>query len=107
MKRLPWARSPTLPLACGAALAVVAYNAWSYCCGRCSLKTFFTLGPAGLILLGFGLSAALALLVLRSRNRERLARGRCGCGEACPDQWSFCPRCGTERNAGAGSRKTA
>jgi len=79
-------------------LSVICYNYWSYCCGRCTLGTFFTLGPFGALLLGVTLVGALVLAVLRHRRRPHGRRG-CPCGSALATDWKFCPACGAQVTA--------
>lgn len=79
-------------------LSVICYNYWSYCCGRCTLGTFFTLGPFGALLLGLALVGALVLAVLRHRRRPPGRRG-CPCGSALGTDWKFCPACGAPASA--------
>lgn len=74
---------------------VLTYNAWSYCCGRCTLGTFFTIGPPGIALLAGIAVAALFYAVLRIRRLRNDERRRCVCGEFAAGGWSFCPHCGT------------
>lgn len=78
-------------------LSVFSYNYWSYCCGRCTLGTFFTLGPFGALLLGLTLVGALVLAVLRHRRRP-LGRRGCPCGSALATDWKYCPACGAPRH---------
>ena len=76
------------------AAGVLVYNAWSYCCGRCNLGTFFTIGPAGSALLA-GISVfVFAYAVLRVRRQRSEARRRCRCGEVAESGWHFCAHCG-------------
>jgi hypothetical protein len=75
-------------------LAVFGYNYWSYCCGRCTVGTFLTLGPFGLALLALNALAAAVLVALRIRRRMRHSRTRCRCGATLADGWGFCPDCG-------------
>ncbi|ALC16073.1 hypothetical protein DSOUD_1292 [Desulfuromonas soudanensis] len=86
---------PPALLIAGTLLSVICYNYWSYCCGRCTLGTFVTLGPFGLLLLGLTLVGALVLLVLRHRRRP--GRPGCTCGSALASDWKFCPTCGAPR----------
>jgi len=79
-----------------ALLLVLCYNTWSYCCGRCTLGTFLTLGPFSALLLALILVAALVLAVLR-RRRRLLGRDRCACGAALDRLWRWCPACGARR----------
>lgn len=81
----------------GAGVAVILYNAWSYCCGRCSVQTFCTLGWSGLWLLGLMVPALAALLGVRLYNGRRLRKMRCGCGRQADADWLFCPDCGRDR----------
>ncbi len=78
-------------------VAVLGYNLWSYCCGRCSAQTFVTLGPFGLGLLGVALVAGLLLAVLKVRRQGRMAQLRCRCGTWLVPEWLFCPDCGASR----------
>jgi uncharacterized membrane protein YidH (DUF202 family) len=75
---------------------VLVYNAWSYCSGLCTLGTFFTLGPAGGILLIGIAGTALTYAVLRFRRQNREMFRRCSCGEIADLNWSFCPHCGNK-----------
>lgn len=94
MKRHFLSPPAALVLLLGTAFAVLLYNVWSYGCGRCSLQTFLTLGPAGLALAGANLLALLALVFLRGRRRLQARRNRCRCGVSLGPGWSFCPDCG-------------
>lgn len=78
-------------------LAVLGYNYWSWCCGRCTAATFLTLGPFGGILVVLVVLGAVTFLVLRARRLARAARARCRCGTILAAGWRFCPRCGHER----------
>lgn len=94
MKRHILTGSAALLLIGGTLLAVLGYNYWSYCCGRCTASTFLTLGPFGLALLGLNAVAAVALVVLKLRRRLRLSGTRCRCGTVLAEGWGFCPGCG-------------
>lgn len=94
MKRLILSPPAALVLLLGTALAVLLYNAWSYCCGRCSLHTFFTLGPAGLGLLGANVLALATLVILRRRRHSHSNHRRCRCGVHLSQGWMYCPDCG-------------
>ncbi len=86
-----------LVLAAMVVVSVGSYNIWSYCDGRCSSRTFFTLGPPGLILLA-GISLAVtALLVLKFRRLSCYYRNHCRCGQALGQSWKFCSACGQSR----------
>ena len=99
MKRHLLAGSAALFLAGGTFLAVLFYNTWSWCCGRCTAATFLTFGPFGLALLGLNLLALLLLLGLKLHRRLSLARCRCHCGVALAAEWPYCPGCGRAVNS--------
>jgi hypothetical protein len=84
-------------LVAGTLLTVFCYNYWSYCCGRCTLGTFVTLGSFGVLFLGLTLVAALILAALRHRRRRPLDRSCCPCGSALATDWDYCPTCGASR----------
>lgn len=93
--------SAALWLGGGAALlAIVFYNFWAYCCGRCTLRNFFTVGFPGALLLLANLGALVVLAALKLRRRKQLAERRCSCGGILADTWLFCTRCGAGRSAG-------
>jgi hypothetical protein len=94
MKRLILSPPAALILLLGTALTVLLYNMWSYCCGRCSLLTFFILGPAGFALAGANILAFGTLLHLRRRRRSTTKNCRCGCGIRLARGWMYCPECG-------------
>lgn len=94
MKRLFLSPPAALILLLGTALTVLLYNMWSYCCGRCSLLTFFTLGPAGIALAGANVFAFCTLLHLRRRRHSTPKNCRCGCGTRLARGWMYCPECG-------------
>jgi hypothetical protein len=94
MKRRFLSGSAALLLAGGTVLAVFFYNAWSFCCGRCTAATFLTLGPFGLALLALNLLAVFILVGLMLHRRLTLARCRCRCGITLASGWLFCPDCG-------------
>lgn len=94
MKRSLLSPPAAFVLVLGTALAVLIYNAWSYCCGRCTPQTFLTLGPTGFALGGANLLALAALAVLRRRRRIDARRHRCRCGASLLCGWLFCPDCG-------------
>ncbi len=95
MKQL-FRRVPTLLLLGGAAaLAVFAYNAWSFCCGRCSTATFLNPGPPGLFLLGAIILAILAFVAVRGLRRKADRCHHCRCGALLDSAWIFCPDCGS------------
>lgn len=95
MKRL-FRSAPTLLLLGGAAaVAVFAYNAWSFCCGRCSAATFLNPGPPGFILLGANFLAILAFIAVRRHRREAERYRHCGCGALLRSHWLYCPDCGS------------
>ncbi len=89
-------RSPSALAVLGfiGAAGVLIYNTWSYCCGRCNLGTFFTIGPAGSALLAGIAVTALTYAMLRVRRLRREARRRCACGAIAASDWRFCPHCG-------------
>lgn len=93
MKRLLLSPPAALILLLGTSLAVLFYNMWSYGCGRCSLHTFFTLGPAGLALAVANVLAFGTLAFLR-RRRTGSGNCRCRCGVRISKEWMFCPDCG-------------
>ncbi|NIQ97035.1 MAG: hypothetical protein GWO11_00725 [Desulfuromonadales bacterium] len=82
-----------------AVLAVLGYNLWAYCCGRCAAENFVQLGPYGLLLTGVTLAAGLALLLLKACRIRNLRLSRCRCGSLPAPGWDFCPRCGTSLKA--------
>lgn len=96
MKRRTLARSASL-LVGATTLAVLAYNYWSWCCGRCTARTFLTPGPFGFVLFALTVLAALLLLGLKVRRLARLSAARCRCGAILAEDWRFCPRCGLKR----------
>ncbi len=75
-------------------LAVLGYNLWAVCCGRCTARTFLTLGPPGAILLALLALGSLMLVALRWRRCRLEARHRCSCGVRLAAGWDFCPDCG-------------
>lgn len=77
-----------------AVVAVILYNSWSYCHGRCSIQTFCTLGWSGLWLLGIIGLALSVLLGVRLYNVLKQRRGLCACGRHLDDGGAFCPDCG-------------
>lgn len=77
-----------------AVAAVIGYNLWAYCCGRCVTENFVTLGPAGLLLTVLTLLAGAALLLLKACRLRNLRHSRCRCGALPASEWHFCPRCG-------------
>ena len=89
---------------------VVVYNYWAYCCGRCRMENFLTLGPYGKLLIGLNSLAAVAWMVIRW-VRVRSGRNRlCSCGERRQSRWNFCPRCGrsvTTEKTGASAASPA
>jgi hypothetical protein len=95
MNRTFWTSSITALLVGFSVAAIFAYNLWSYCCGRCTARAFFTIGIPGGILMGLTGAAAVLLIVLQTRRRAFLARFRCACGNHLDSTWLFCPRCGT------------
>jgi hypothetical protein len=94
MKRL--FRPAPLVLLASAGAAVIVYNLWSYCCGRCRLEHFLTIGPAGLVLIVAAALAAMTLLCLRLRRQRGRDRGHCRCGTPLSPGWLYCPVCGVE-----------
>ncbi len=92
MKRFFFSAPAGLTLVALTFAAVVVYNSWSYCCGRCSLEDFLIPSPGGLALMAANGGALIALVILRRRP----ARGwrHCQCGASLNGQWSFCPDCG-------------
>lgn len=96
MKRHLFSPPTAVILLLGTALSVFLYNAWSYGCGRCSIQTFLTLGPAALGLAGANALALAALIILRRRRRIGLNRHRCRCGAHLATGWRFCPGCGLQ-----------
>jgi hypothetical protein len=94
MKRRILTGSAALLLIGVTVLSVFCYNYWSYCCGRCTARTFLVLGPFGLTLLGLDVLAAMVLVVLKIRRRLRPAEIRCRCGTTFDPEWAFCPDCG-------------
>jgi len=94
MKRRILTGSAALLIVGATALTVFVYNTWSYCCGRCTVGTFLTLGPFELALLALNALAAVLLLALRVRRRTRRSRDRCRCGVPVAGDWAFCPACG-------------
>jgi hypothetical protein len=99
MKQRLLAGSAAMLLAGGALLAVFFYNAWSWCCGRCTATTFLTLGPFGLTLLGLNLLAVFLLVGLKLHRRHALSRAHCRCGTILTAQWLYCPGCGRAANS--------
>jgi len=94
MKRRLLAGSAALLLAGGTLLAVLCYNTWSWCCGRCTAATFLTPGPFGLALLALNVLAVFLLVGLKLQRCLSLRRSRCRCGADLAAEWSFCPECG-------------
>jgi hypothetical protein len=99
MNRTFWTGSLTTLLIGSAIATIFAYNLWSYCCGRCTARAFFTIGAPGGILMALSGAAALFLLHLRWRRRSYLARLRCSCGQQLGARWTFCPQCGASTPA--------
>ena len=80
-------------------VAILTYNLWAYCCGRCTLRGFLVIGPFETSILGLTLVAALLLVLVKALHRRQRARCRCRCGAVLSDTWGFCPECGTPRQA--------
>jgi hypothetical protein len=78
----------------GAVATVFIYNFWSFCCGRCTMRTFLTPGVPGGFLLFATVTAGAVLLVVRRRRQDLLSRRRCHCGAAMADDWRYCSECG-------------
>jgi hypothetical protein len=94
MKRSILTGSAALFIIGATALTVFGYNLWSYCCGHCTVSTFFTLGPFGLTLLALNALAAVVLIALRIHRRMRHSRFHCRCGGVLAEGWDYCPDCG-------------
>ncbi len=75
-------------------VAVLVYNTWAYCCGRCSMGTFMTLGPTGMSLLALNAVAFAVLLFLRFRRHQDPSSRSCSCGTSLGGDWQYCPDCG-------------
>jgi len=87
-------------LVVGALLMIgIGYNTWSYCCGRCSIRTFCQLGEAGWSLVGITALAGVVWLALGWVNRRRERRLNCPCGRNLIAAWHFCPDCGRQAPA--------
>ncbi|WP_432821081.1 hypothetical protein [Trichloromonas sp.] len=84
-------------LGLAAGTAVLAYNLWAYCCGRCTLRGFLVIGPFEKTMIGLTLVAGLSLVALKAFRRRQLAGRRCNCGAMLSDAWAFCPECGVSR----------
>ncbi len=80
-----------------AGAAVLAYNFWAFCCGRCTLGHFLIFGPFEKTMIGLVLFAALCLVAIKVFRRRKLASNHCRCGELLSDNWAFCPECGSPR----------
>jgi hypothetical protein len=81
------------------ALAVILYNTWSLCCGRCTVGTFARLGIPGWSLAGMSLAAGMVWQVLRWRTRRSARPEECpNCRRLLRTEWCFCPDCGDERD---------
>jgi hypothetical protein len=98
MQRL-LAGSAALLLAGGAFLAVLFYNTWSWCGGRCTADTFLTFGPFGMLLLSLNLLAVFLLVGLKLHRRLTLSRSHCRCGTPLTTEWLYCPGCGRSANS--------
>ncbi|MFA5517105.1 MAG: hypothetical protein WDA20_12535 [Desulfuromonadales bacterium] len=94
MKPIRFTAPRLIFLGASAALAILIYNTWSFCCGRCSAASFLNPGPAGFLLLGLTFLFALALLLLRRRRRRTEAKRHCRCGQPLGRMWHYCTRCG-------------
>lgn len=95
MNRIFWTGSITALLVGSSIAAIFAYNLWSYCCGRCTARAFFTVGPPGAILMGLAGVAGLLLVCLKASRRTALDRLQCSCGQHLGRGWRCCPQCGT------------
>jgi len=85
---------PAVLLVVATALAVVLYNTWSLCCGRCTVGTFARLGVPGWSLAGMSLAAGLVWLVLRWRTCSSARPDKCpDCSRLLRTGWRFCPDC--------------
>jgi hypothetical protein len=100
-KRLSGVAKEILILFGAMTVAVFAYNTWAYCCGRCSMGTFMTIGPTGMGLLGANLVAFAVLVFLRLRRRRASSGRACSCGTSLGGDWHFCPDCGRPADASA------
>lgn len=99
-----WPIRPVVLAGLAVALAVVGYNAWSFCCGYCTLETFRSLGGPGWSLLAANAGALSAWLWLRQRSRRLARNAGCACGRPLQSGWRFCPECGHPRH-GPSTRK--
>jgi hypothetical protein len=88
-----------LALGLVAGTAVLAYNLWAYCCGRCTLRGFLVMGPYQKTMILLTCSVALLLVVVKLIGRRKLAVRRCSCGAALADDYVFCPECGASRRS--------
>ena len=91
-------RTALVILSVAAGSAVLVYNFAAYCCGRCTLRGFMTVGPIDVAFFGLALSAVLVMLFLKILHGCRRARHRCRCGAILGADWQFCPDCGTPRH---------
>ena len=93
MKRFLLSAPAGLALVALSLAAVVVYNAWAYCCGRCSMEALLIPSPVGMTLIAAN-GAALAALVVLRRRRARGRQPSCRCGTVLAKGWHFCPACG-------------
>ncbi len=92
----------------GAAITVgvFIYNYWMYCCGRCTVGTLLTIGPFGLLLLGFTLAGGILLAALKYFRNRSYAMNTCACGIHPSRSWRYCPFCGAKCHPPATSSET-
>jgi hypothetical protein len=80
-------------------LAIVACNAWQFCCGGCSLSDYLRIPTIGWVLIAANLFAGLILFGVRRVNCKKLGEDFCcECRIHLRDTWLYCPNCGGERS---------
>lgn len=81
----------------GGVVAVIAYNVWAYCCGRCALIHFMQINGVIWLLVAGNLVAGLILVMLKLGKHRDIEPLQCSCGNIVDDKWLFCPECGRKR----------
>lgn len=77
-------------------VAVVAYNSWALCCGRCTWNDLLHIPWWGGLLLVANLAAGSALVIISlcGRSASRPDSHCRGCSSPVGSGWTFCPLCG-------------
>lgn len=84
-------------LALAGLAAVVGYNIWAYCCGRCAAAHFLQLNGVTWLLMAGNLVALTILVMLKLRHRWAETERICVCGQPDEAEWIYCPNCGRKR----------